>query len=137
MTKEKTWLLGTLGVILVAITAIVIWQRGDLLAPWWVLAVIAVPWIALGVVLRIKVDTWGFEGKYVDWWSIPHFVAGVLFALAGIGLGFVVAIATVWEIVEVYAHTKEHPQNRVVDVLLAAAGWALANALAAGPFALY
>src|SRR5688572_8032666 len=103
------------------------------MAPWWVLATIAVPWVALGVVLRIKAETWGFEGTYVDWWSIPHFVAGVLFALIGIPIAFVVGIATMWEIVEIYAHTKEHPQNRVVDVVLAATGWAVANALASGP----
>ena len=112
-----------------------IWQTHHLIVRGWVLGAVAIPWVALGIVLR-KFDKLGFEGKYVDLWSIPHFTAGVLFGLTGIGLGFVVAIATVWEVVEIYARTREYPTNRVADVILAALGWLFANALAGGTFPL-
>ena len=133
--KEKTWLLATLGAVLAAISGVVIWQRWQLLVPWWLLVAIVVPWIGFGVVLRTNTETIGREGKYVDWWSVPHFVVGVLFALVGVGIAFLVAIAAVWEIVEICARTREHATNRVVDVVLAASGWIAANALAGGPFA--
>jgi len=134
--KEKTWLLATLGVVLAAISGIVIWQCWHPLAPQWVLGAIAVPWLGFGVLLRVKIETLGREGKYLDWWSVPHFTVGVLFALVGVGLVYVVAIAIVWEIVEVYARTREYQTNRITDVVLAAAGWLVANLLAAGPFAI-
>jgi hypothetical protein len=132
--REKTWLLATLGAVLAVIVAIIIWQTHHLIVRPWVIGAIALPWIGLGVALRLNQDTIGFEGKYLDWWSIPHFVAGVLFGLFGISLAFVVAIATVWEVVEVYAQTREYPTNRVTDIVLAAAGWATANLLAAASF---
>ena len=122
--------------MLVAITAIVVWQLHHLVVGPRVLAAVATPWLALAALLRIKHDTLGFEGKYVDWWSIPHCISGVLFGLVGVPLVFVVAIATVWEIVEIVARTREYPTNRVTDVVLAALGWLGANALADGNFPL-
>ena len=130
-------MLVTLGALLAAITAIVIWQIHRLLVPAWLIAAIAVPWFALGVVLRVKQTTLGAEGKYVDLWSVPHCIGGVLLGLVGVPLGVVVAIAAVWEIVEIAARTREYPANRVIDVALAAAGWAVANAAAQGDFALH
>jgi hypothetical protein len=132
--REKTWLLATLGAVLTVITLIVIWQTCHLLVRPWVIAAVVVPWIASSLALRLNQDTIGFEGKYVDWWSIPHFGAGVLFGLFGIKLVYVVAIAMVWEIVEVYANTPEYPTNRITDIVLAAAGWATANVLAGASF---
>ena len=102
-----------------------------------VLAAVVLPWVALGALLRIKQSSLGFEGKYVDLWSIPHFVAGALLALVGLPLLFVVAIATVWEVVEIYARTREYPTNRIADIILAAGGWLVANVLAGGAFAVY
>lgn len=136
MARERTGLLVVLGAVLAMITAIVIWQTGRLLVDGWVLGAVAVPFAGLSVLLRVKQDSLGFEGKYVDWWSIPHFVAGVLFGLVGMRLGYVVLIASVWELVEVFAHTHEAPTNRVTDIVLAAAGWATANLLADGGFLL-
>ncbi|HEY5924561.1 MAG TPA: hypothetical protein VIV11_22940 [Kofleriaceae bacterium] len=125
-----------LGGLLALATAIVIWQTHHPIVRSWVIGAIAIPWVALGIVLRIKPDTLGVEGKYFDLWSIPHFTAGVLFALFGISLGWLVAIATIWEVVEIYARSREYPANRVADVVLAAAGWLLANAIAGGAFPL-
>ncbi len=133
-TREKTWLLALLGAVLAIITAIVIWQHHHLIVRPWVIGAVAVPWIALGVTLRLKQDTLGFEGTYVDWWSVPHFVGGVLLGLLGVPLVYAFAIAIVWELVEILAHAREHPANRVVDVALAVAGWATANVLAGGAF---
>jgi hypothetical protein len=128
--RENTRLLATLGALLAIITAIVVWQTHQLIVRPWVIGAVVVPWIASSVALRLNQDTIGFEGRYVDWWSIPHFVGGVLFALFGIRLVFVIAIATVWEVVEICAHTREYPTNRITDIVLAAAGWVTATLLA-------
>jgi hypothetical protein len=136
MAEERTGRLVVLGAILALITAIVIWQTGGLLVEAWVLGAVAVPFAGLSVLLRVKQDSIGFEGKYVDWWSIPHFVVGVLFGLVGMRLGYVVLIASVWELVEVFAHTREAATNRAIDIVLAAAGWATANLMADGGFLL-
>jgi hypothetical protein len=136
MAEERTGLLVVLGAILAIITAIVIWQTGGLLVEAWVLGAVAVPFAGLSVLLRVKQSSIGFEGKYVDWWSIPHFVVGVLFGLVGMRLGYVVLIASMWEIVELLARTREAPTNRATDIVLAAAGWATANLLADGGFLL-
>jgi hypothetical protein len=115
----------------------VIWQTHRLLVSGWLLALIVAIWAISSALLRIKQDSLGAEGKYVDWWSLPHFTTGALFALVGVHLAFVVAIGIVWEVVEIFAHTTEYPTNRVVDIVLAVAGWATANALAGGAFAVY
>lgn len=133
---EKTWLLATLAGIMTIITTIVIWQTHDLLVRSWVIGAVAVPWAGVTVLLRVKPKTLGFEGKYVDWWSIPHYLTGVLFGLFGIRLLYVLAIAAAWEFVELSAETPECATNRAVDIVLAAAGWATANLLAGGAFRL-
>jgi hypothetical protein len=133
---EKTWLLAILGALLSIITLIVIWQTHRPIVPWWGVAGVALPWAGFTAVLRTNQQSLGAEGKYIDWWSVPHYFAGVLLGLLGIGLGFVVAIAIVWEVIEIYAHTREHAANRVVDVVLAIAGWATAQLLAEGGFPL-
>lgn len=132
--REKTGLLAALGGLLTLVTAIVVWQHHLLIVRPWVVGAIAVPWLALAVTLRLKQDTIGIEGTYVDWWSVPHFVGGVLLGLIGVPLVYAFAIAIVWELVEILAHAREHPANRIVDVVLAVAGWATANVLAGGEF---
>jgi hypothetical protein len=134
--REKTWLLGTLGAVLSVITIIVIWQTHRLIVPWWGIAVVAVPWAGVDVLLRAKQDSLGAEGKYVDWWSLPHYFAGVLFGLFGVGLIFVVAIASTWEVIEIYSNTEEYATNRVTDIVLAALGWASAMLICGGSFPL-
>ena len=134
--REKTWLLGALGAVLSIITIVIIWQTHRLIVPWWGIACVAVPWAGFDVVLRKNLESIGAERKYIDWWSVPHYFAGVLLGLFGIGLGFVVAIAIVWEVIEIYSNTREYLANRVVDVVLAGAGWATAMLLAGGSFPL-
>ena len=133
---EKTWLLGALGAVVALITAVVIWQTHHLIAPTWVVATAGVVWAGSAALLRANQSTIGREGKFVDWWSIPHFTTGILFGLLGVRLAYVVGIAITWEIVEVFANTKEYPTNRATDVVLAAAGWALATLLAGARFVL-
>ncbi|HEY5944933.1 MAG TPA: hypothetical protein VIV40_05550 [Kofleriaceae bacterium] len=134
--KERTWLFGCLAALLSAITIIVIWQTHRLIVPWWGIAAVAAPWAGFDALLRHKQRTLGFERKCVDWWSVPHFFAGVLLGLFGVGVAFVAAIACVWEVVEIYSNVREYPTNRVADVVLAIAGWAAANLVAGGPFPL-
>ena len=133
---EKTWLLATLGVVITLITAIVIWQTHHLIAPTWVVGSVGVVWAGSAALLRAKQATIGFEGKYVDWWSIPHFITGVLFGLLGVRLTYVVGIAVTWEVVEIFADTPEYPTNRATDIVLAVAGWAFAILLAGARFTL-
>jgi len=133
---EKTWLLAALGAVITLITAIVIWQTHHLVAPTWVIGSVCVVWAGSAALLRAKQSTIGFEGKYVDWWSIPHFITGVLFGLLGVRLAYVAAIAIAWEIVEIYANTPECPTNRATDVVLAVTGWVVATVLAGASFAL-
>ena len=132
--REKTWLLATLGGLLAVISAIVIWQTHQLIVPWWGVALVAIPWAGSDVVLRIKQHTLGAERPWFDWWSVPHYFAGVLFGLVGVPLVFVVVIASVWEVIEIFSHTREFSMNRIVDVVLAATGWVTAMLLAGGSF---
>ena len=131
---EKTWLLATLAAVIAALTAIVIWRTHHLLVPWWGIGLVGLPWAGSTVLLRAKQDTLGFEGKYVDWWSIPHFLTGVLFGLFGVPALYVAGIAAAWEYVEYTSETPEYATNRATDIVLAAAGWATANVLAGGAF---
>jgi hypothetical protein len=121
-------------VIISIITAIVIWETHHLIVQRWVIGALGVLWAVSNAVLRLKQDSLGAEGKYVDWWSIPHFTTGMLFGLFGLRLAFVVGLAITWEIVEICAHTAEYPTNRITDIVLAVAGWAAAIALAGGAF---
>ena len=134
--KEKTWLFATLMALLLAIVVIVVITRMHRIVAWWVIAAVAAPWFALCIVLRVRSNDWGREGKVIDVWSVPHFVTGSLFALFGIGLGWVVPVAIVWELVEVFSHVSENGPNRVADVLLATAGWITANLVFGGSFPL-
>lgn len=131
---ENTRLLAALAGLITVITVVVIWQTHRLLVPWWGIGVAGIPWAGSTVLLRAKQDTLGFEGKYVDWWSVPHFLTGVLFGLFGVPAVYVVGIAAAWEYVEYTSQTPEYPTNRATDIVLAAAGWATANAIAGGAF---
>lgn len=131
---EKTWLLATLAAVIAIVTIVVIYETHHLLVPWWAIGLTGIPWAGTTVLLRAKQDTLGFEGKYVDWWSIPHFLTGVLFGLFGTPLVYVLGIAAAWEVAEYSSRTAEYPTNRATDIVLAAAGWATANVLGGGAF---
>lgn len=131
---ERTKLLATLGAIMTALVLALLWWRHACIVPWWGIAIVMAIWIALSVALRTHQKTWGKEGRVVDWWSVPHFLAGVLFGLFGIGGAWVVAVATIWECVELVSAVDEFPANRAADIALALSGWIVANLVAGGAF---
>ena len=118
------------------ITAIVIWQTHHLIARPPIVIALGIVWAGSSALLRAKCDSLGAEGKYVDWWSVPHVTTGILFGLFGMPLTLVVALAVTWELVEIFAHTPEYPTNRITDVVLAVIGWAAAMLIAGGDFPL-
>jgi len=69
-------------------------------------------------------DYWK-EGKYVDLWSIPHILSGIVLGaiLFSLGVSFVpsLVISLVlfvgWEAVEVFVGIKEHITNMTMDVV--------------------
>jgi ABC-type uncharacterized transport system permease subunit len=124
------------GALAVAVAGLIAWRAVPLVSGQTI-AAIAVPWFAMGIVLRIRRDTWGREGRYLDLWSVPHFVTGVLLALLGIGALWVVALVLIWEVIEVVAKVFEHPGNRAVDVGLALIAWPVARAVFDGSFPLW
>jgi hypothetical protein len=101
---------------------------------WPTLAATAAVWVAISIALRMRADTWGKERPVIDWWSVPHFGAGVLLAMFGTGGALVLLVAILWECVEVASRVHEFPTNRVADVALAFAGWITVNVVTAGPF---
>lgn len=64
--------------------------------------------------------------KLFDWWSVPHFMFGIVTALAAISfswptfLTFVgtLILALLWELLEKYVRLSEAPGNGWVDVVL-------------------
>lgn len=132
--EERTRPFFALTALTLAMTIALLAWRMKLIAPVSVIAAIAVPWIALSIFLRVKRDTWGREGKYLDLWSIPHFIGGGLLACFGIGFWFVLALTTWWELVESLCRVHEHKANRVIDVVLAIAAWTLAQSAFGGSF---
>ena len=120
---ERTVLYGilTLGTVAAAAgLAAVSWQPR---APTvWIAALVAA--IVVGsAVLRVHRHGFGREGRYLDLWSIPHFLVGALLGLCGVGLVPLAVLVLAWELVEVVSRVFEYPTNRVVDVGLAIGGW--------------
>ena len=75
------------------------------------------------------------EGKYLDMWSVSHFLSGLLIAsvLFLLGIAFVPAlvIATVlfvlYELFEVVVHIEESFTNRFMDVVVDVVGFLFAT----------
>jgi hypothetical protein len=111
-----------------------LWWRHALIVPWWVIAIVMAIWMAFSIALRTHQRTWGQEGRVVDWWSVPHCLAGVLFGLFGIGVAWVVAVAVAWEGVELVSAVDEYKTNRAADIALALSGWIVAMLAAGGAF---
>lgn len=73
------------------------------------------------------------EGEVLDFWSVPHLLAGALLAALGhyLGLAFwQVAIPSLvlligWEFFEMARGIDETVPNRIMDVVLGVAGFAL------------
>jgi hypothetical protein len=73
----------------------------------------------------VRTDIWR-EGKYLDLWSVPHFLSGISVALglhilgfdfwAAVVIGFLLLVA--YEMFEVIAKIEETQMNRVLDVVV-------------------
>lgn len=72
------------------------------------------------------------EGKYVDLWSLIHFLFGILFVFAAdfFEITFVVAlivltvVAALWEVIEfVSGKAGEYFSNRVADIIFSDLGF--------------
>lgn len=133
---ERTRLLTALGATLSAAVLALVWWRHACIVRWWAIAIVMAIWAACSVALRTHQKTWGKEGRVLDWWSVPHCLAGVLFGLFGIGVAWVVAVAVIWECIELVSAVDEYPTNRAADILLALTGWAVANLVGGGAFPL-
>lgn len=66
------------------------------------------------------------EGKYVDFWSLNHFLAGFLLGQVFVffkinfwfSLIFSLSLMVIWEIYEYRNDVKESIQNRVMDIVI-------------------
>jgi hypothetical protein len=73
------------------------------------------------------------EGKYLDFWSIVHFLSGALMGLVGFLTPFsfidtfiiAVTLMVMYELWEVYISIGEHIANCVTDVFIGALGFML------------
>jgi hypothetical protein len=130
--QERTKLFVVLtGLTLTAAVGLLV-MRAHVLVSLWVLAAIALPWIAFSIYLRLHRDGIGGEGRYVDWWTVPHGIGGLLLGVFDIGLVWVVALVVWWECVEAASRVYEHFTNRVSDVVVAVAGWTFAQLVLTG-----
>lgn len=85
----------------------------------------------------VRTDIWR-EGKYLDLWSIPHFLSGVAVALAGHLIGFDVMptfiiaflLFVAYEMFEVMVKIEETRMNRILDVVVGMASFTPAYLLA-------
>jgi hypothetical protein len=136
-SRERTGLFATLILALLAATVALFVWRGEPIAPWRTIALIAAPFVALGVFLRVRRDTWGRELPYFDLWSFGHLGAGLQLALLGFGLFWVFALAVVWEGIEIVCRVEEYPTNRVSDVIVALAAWPVGRWLFSGDYPLW
>lgn len=64
--------------------------------------------------------------KLFDWWSVPHFMFGIVTALFAISFSFdaiviflgTLVLALLWELLEKFVRLSEAPGNGWVDVVL-------------------
>jgi hypothetical protein len=64
--------------------------------------------------------------KLFDWWSVPHFMFGIVMALLAISFSWpasytflgMLVLALLWELLEKYVRLSEAPGNGWVDVAL-------------------
>lgn len=71
--------------------------------------------------------------KLFDWWSVPHFMFGIVIALAAISFSWptfptflgMLVMALLWELLEKYVRLSEAPGNGWVDVVLPLIGFVI------------
>jgi hypothetical protein len=127
--QERNRLFVTLGLLTAGTTLAVVATRGTLLVSVPALVVVLVPFVAFSILLRVRRDTLGVEGRVVDLWSIPHTVGGFILGMFDVPFLAIAVLVTVWELVESVSKIYEHLANRIADVVLALAGWTLAQLL--------
>ena len=74
-----------------------------------------------------------WEQAYIDLWSIPHFIIGVIIAFGSVFLGishlngFIIAVVITigWEIFEYVFKIPELFTNRIMDILVALIGFGI------------
>jgi FtsH-binding integral membrane protein len=74
-----------------------------------------------------------WEGRFIDLWSIPHFLTGVVIALIIVFFGqsfmtgFLVtmAVAIAWEIFEILIKVHEINTNSITDIFVALIGYCI------------
>ena len=79
----------------------------------------------------VRTDIWR-EGEYVDLWSIPHFLSGVVTGLVAHFVGFealptfiiVFILLCAYEMFEALVKIEETKWNRTFDVIIGMAGFA-------------
>ena len=88
--------------------------------------------------LQILADRLGWEeGRYVDQWTIPHFLSGIGIGIATSALkiryptDWIVGITIIvgWEIYEHYFPPKEYFENHIVDIIVGLGGFGLVKLL--------
>lgn len=71
--------------------------------------------------------------KLFDWWSVPHFMFGIVAALAAIAFSWPIFwtfagtlfLALLWELLEKYVRLSEAPGNGWIDVVLPLFGFVI------------
>ena len=79
--------------------------------------------------------------KLIDPWSVPHFLFGVVAALAAVVFAWpamwtfvgIIVLAIAWEFLEMYFRLSEAPGNAWMDVLLPLIAFTLVYPLASNP----
>jgi hypothetical protein len=125
--QERKRLFLVLTVVTLASAVALLVTRAHPLVGFGVLAAIGLPWIAFSIYLRLNRDGVGSEGRFVDWWTVPHGIGGLLLGVFDIGLVWVVALVVWWECCEAASRVYEHFTNRVSDVVVALVGWTIAQ----------
>jgi hypothetical protein len=134
--QERTLLFGILtGLTLTFTVALLAWRYAPIVPVWSIIA-LGTPWMAFSIFLRIRRADLGREGRFLDLWSIPHLFGGVLLGLFGLGFVWIAILVVWWEGVEHVSRVFEYTTNRITDCVIAVAGWALAQYIVTGGFAL-
>lgn len=129
---KKKWLKNIGRVLLfIIITGAIIIFKSHPMVSWKVIMTITVIWLLCIVILSLLfvIMARSGEGKYLDFWSITHFLSGFLLSLLGVPLFWACLPLILWELVEFMGKIQEHRVNATVDVVLAILAWFAAKAI--------
>lgn len=129
--KEK-WFKNRWRVLLfVIIAGLIIFLKSNPLVSWKVILAVAIIWLVGIIILSLLfvILSKGGEGKFVDLWSITHFLSGFILSLLGIPLFWASLPLILWELVEILGDIREHRINAMVDVAVAVLAWFVAKVI--------